>query len=233
MKIFGHRGAPAYEPENTLRSFAKALSLGVDMVEFDVYVLPSGEIIGIHDSWVDRTTNNFGHIYALDFDHLRTFDAGKGEKIPTLSEVIELIDRRVPLDIELKNTGSARAVADVVRTYIAQGWKPRDFMVSSFDHREIQLFKQLIPEIKTIALIYSVPIDYAALCEPLGARVIAPAVELIDEAFVRDAHSRNLEIYAYVSEPIHDEDVIRLYRLGVDGMFSDFPDKTRALLATM
>jgi glycerophosphoryl diester phosphodiesterase len=115
MKIIGHRGAFGYEPENTLRSIRRALELGVDMVEIDVFVLPSGEIILMHDDRVDRTTNGHGITLDLSFAILRQLDAGKGETIPTLQEVIELVDSRVPINIEIKNPGSAKPVAAVLK----------------------------------------------------------------------------------------------------------------------
>jgi len=101
LKI-GHRGAMGYEPENTLRSFKKALDLKVDMIELDVYVCKSDELIVIHDDKVDRTTNGQGYVVNKTFEELRTLDAGKNEKIPTLSEVLNLVNRKAKLNIELK-----------------------------------------------------------------------------------------------------------------------------------
>ena len=88
MKI-GHRGACGYEPENTLRSFNKALDLGVDMVEMDAHVCRSGEVVLIHDDTVDRTTDGHGHVADMMFTDLSRLDAGHGEKIPTLEQALE------------------------------------------------------------------------------------------------------------------------------------------------
>src|SRR6056297_2287931 len=104
LKI-GHRGAMGYEPENTLRSFKKAIELNVDMVELDVYVCSSGELVVIHDDKVDKTTNGKGYVSEKSFDELRKLDAGMGEKIPTLQEVLDLIDKRAKVNIELKGKG--------------------------------------------------------------------------------------------------------------------------------
>jgi glycerophosphoryl diester phosphodiesterase len=102
MKIIGHRGACGYAPENTLASFKKALLLHVDMVEFDVQSLPSGEVVLMHDLRINRTTNGRGYVQNQSFAALRRLDAGGHELVPTLQEVLDLIDRRVPVDIELK-----------------------------------------------------------------------------------------------------------------------------------
>lgn len=90
LKI-GHRGAMGYEPENTLRSFKKAIELNVDMIEFDVHVCKTGEIVVIHDDKLDRTTNGKGDVSKTSFKELRKLNAGKGEKIPLLQEVLNLL----------------------------------------------------------------------------------------------------------------------------------------------
>ncbi|HWB60056.1 MAG TPA: glycerophosphodiester phosphodiesterase family protein, partial [Chthoniobacteraceae bacterium] len=82
----GHRGAKGLEPENTLRSIRRALDLGVDGVEIDAWFV-DGEVIVIHDDTLERTTNGHGLVQEQTFDYLRSLDAGKGEKIPTLREV--------------------------------------------------------------------------------------------------------------------------------------------------
>ena len=91
LKI-GHRGAMGYEPENTLASFGRAVGLGVDMVEMDVHVCRTGEVVVIHDVSVDRTTDGKGDVSGKSFKDLRKLDAGNGQRIPTLEEVLDLVD---------------------------------------------------------------------------------------------------------------------------------------------
>src|SRR5579884_3789243 len=87
----GHRGARGHEPENTVRSVRRALELGADGIEIDVYFV-DGELIVIHDPTLDRTTNGRGRIVRKTFAQLRSLDAGKGERIPTLREIFETVD---------------------------------------------------------------------------------------------------------------------------------------------
>ena len=87
----GHRGAMGYEPENTLRSFRKALELQCNMVEMDVRFCRSGELVVIHDDRLERTTNGKGAVVEETWERLRTLDAGKNERIPLLQEAVELI----------------------------------------------------------------------------------------------------------------------------------------------
>ena len=113
MLCIGHRGAMGHEPENTLRSVNKALELGVDAVEIDVYNIEERAIV-FHDRTLGRTTNGTGNIADCSFAYLRSLDAGKGEQIPTLEEVIEAIDRQAVIDIELKGGHTAKLVARAI-----------------------------------------------------------------------------------------------------------------------
>ena len=154
MLKIGHRGAMGHEPENTLCSFQKALELGVDMIELDVYVLKTGELVVIHDDKVDRTTNGHGYVIDKSFKEIRSLDAGQGEKIPTLNEVFGLVDKKVPINVELKGEGTAIPVAKLIEQYINdKGWTEEHFLVSSFDHPELKKFKELKPNIRIGALI--------------------------------------------------------------------------------
>lgn len=229
MKIIGHRGACGHKPENTLASFKKALELGVDMIELDVYALPSGEVVVIHDDKVDRTTD--GHGYVLDFtlEDLRSLDAGNGEMIPLLTEVLDLINKQVPINIELKGVGTATKVANIINRYKRDlGWKNEHFFISSFNHIELQAFKNLIPEINIGALVGHIPVDYAAFAEDLGAFSANLNAEFTTTEYVTDAHARGLKVYVYT---VNDEsEVKRMQTLGVDGIFTNYPDKTRAYL---
>ncbi len=226
MQIIGHRGACGYEPENTLASFRKALELGVEMIEFDVYVLKTGELIVIHDNTVDRTTNGTGYVTDFNFDELRTLDAGNGEAIPLLSEVLDLVDKKAGINIELKGIGTAAGVAGLITQYKNEkGWSDDLFMISSFNHVELREFSEIMPSIRIGAVIEGIPVDYAAFAERVGAFSATLSAEFITQEYVQDAHNRGLKVFAYT---INDEpEVKRMQLLGVDGIFSDFPDKVR------
>ncbi len=139
--IIGHRGASGYEPENTLLSFKKAISLNADMIEMDIFKCKTGELVIIHDNTVDRTTNGKGYIRDLTFQELRILDAGKGEKIPTLTEVLDLVNNKIKINLELKGEETAGPVCELIRKYVEEkGWNYNDFYISSFNHRLLQEF---------------------------------------------------------------------------------------------
>lgn len=199
--------------------------MGADMIEFDVHALPSGEVILIHDHRVNRTTNGKGYVLEHDFGGLRALDAGQGELIPTLTEVLDFVDRRVPVNIELKGPDSAKSVAKIVAAHIRSGWQPADFMISSFDHSDLQEFKRLMPGIRVAALQDCIPLHYAAFAEELQAMAIGPSDEFVNKAYVDDAHKRGIQVYVWtVNDP---EEVARMYHMGVDGIFTDVPDIAR------
>jgi glycerophosphoryl diester phosphodiesterase len=226
MKIIGHRGAAGHEPENTLISFKKALDLGVDMIELDVHVLATGELIVMHDNKVDRTTDGTGYVRDYTFSELRKLDAGHGEKIPLLSEVLDLVDKKVPMNIELKGLGTAKSAAELIKEYKQEkGWTDDLFIVSSFNHIELAEFIQLMPSIHTGALSEGILIGYAAFAEELGSFSTNLSAEFVTPEFVDDAHKRNLEVFVYT---INDEsEIARMCALGVDGIFTNFPDEAR------
>lgn len=224
MLKIGHRGARGHEPENTLRSFKKALDLGVDMLELDVYVLKTGELVVIHDDRVDRTTNGQGYVVDKSLQELRSLDAGKGEKIPTLEEILSLVNKRVPINIELKGEGTAEPVAKLVDVYIKEkGWTNKHFLVSSFNHYELKKFKDLKPQINIGALICGIPIGYSEFAENLKAYSINLSLEFINQTLVDDAHQRGLKVFVYTVN--EKDDINKMKALGVDGLFSDYPDR--------
>jgi len=223
LKI-GHRGACGYEPENTLRSFQKALDLGVDMIELDVYALKSGELIVIHDDKVNRTTNGNGYVMDKTFEEMRSLDAGQGEKIPTLAEVLDLVDKKVQVNIELKGEGTAESVVEIINKYISEkSWSAIDFFVSSFNHVELKKFKDLNPEIRIGALIVGIPLDYAKFGEELKAYSVNLCQEFINQEFVDDAHRRGMKVFVWTVNDL--DDIERIKNLGADGIFINYPDR--------
>jgi glycerophosphoryl diester phosphodiesterase len=220
----GHRGARGHAPENTLLAIDTGIQLGAQMVEFDVQLHPSGELLVIHDLTLDRTTNGTGRLDERSFDYIRSLDAGKGQQVPTLQEVLDLIDERVAVNIELKTwDGTADAVAQALRRNFADGWTAEDFLVSSFHLPELEEFRQLAPEIPIGVLLCGVPLDWAAGAAELSAQALNISEEFVDQRLIADAQGRGLKVYAYtVNERSEME---RLRRLGVDGVFTDYPER--------
>ncbi|HKI69483.1 MAG TPA: glycerophosphodiester phosphodiesterase family protein [Verrucomicrobiae bacterium] len=225
---FGHRGARGHEPENTLRSVRRALELGANGIEVDVY-LADGRLIVIHDDTLSRTTNGSGCVAEKSFAYLRSLDAGKGERIPTLAEIFGSVNRRAVINVELKGPGTAESVVHLIERYIqAKNWRYEDFVVSSFDHSQIQTIKRLQPKIRTGALIKIVPPGLAKFAERLGAWSLHPGKRCVTPKLVADAHRRGLKVFVFtVNRP---SEIAAMAALGVDGVFTDYPDRVVAFL---
>ena len=225
---FGHRGARGHEPENTLRSVRRALALGANGIEVDVH-LADGRLMVIHDETLNRTTNGTGRVAKKTFAELRALDAGKGERIPTLEEVFDTVSRRAVVNVELKGPGTAAPVARLIEEYVrTRGWQWADFLVSSFDHAQIEAVKNLRPEIRTGALVEKTPRGLAAFAEKIGAWSLNPGQRCVTPELVADAHARGLKVFVYtVNRP---QEIAALAALGVDGVFTDFPERVADFL---
>jgi len=221
--VIAHRGARGHEPENTLAAFDKALTLRARWIELDVQ-WHAGQLWVFHDQRLERCTNGKGWLVDHKAEALRALDAGGGQKIPFLHEVLDRLDRRVAVNVELKTAdGTAAEVATALRGYLARGWKPAQFLVSSFHLPELREFKRRLPEIPLGVLMCGVPLGLAAAGTELGAQVLSLDRDFADAALIKDAHARGLRVYVYtVNEP---EDIARFRAAGLDGVFTDFPER--------
>src|SRR3989344_1240689 len=154
----GHRGAMGYEPENTLLSFKKAIEVGADMIELDVHICKSGEVVVIHDDTVDRTTNGTGKVKEKTLTELKSLEGVKNQRIPTLTEVLDFADKKIKFDIEIKGKKAAKPVCAIIDRYVEEkGWSYEDFIVSSFNHAELWKVKFINRDIKIGVLSEVVP----------------------------------------------------------------------------
>ena len=218
----GHRGAMGHAPENTLASFRKAVELKVDMVELDVYQV-DGQLVVLHDDRVDRTTDGEGYVWDHSFAELRQLDAGNGQCIPTLAEVVDSIPAPIRINIELKGRTATRKVAEFIQSRCQNADEKQRFLVSSFIHQELKKTRKLDKAIPLGALCCAEPLKLAKFAESLRAYSVNPSVEFVTDEFVNDAHRRGLKVYVYTVN--HPADIRRMHEMGVDGVFSNYPDR--------
>jgi glycerophosphoryl diester phosphodiesterase len=218
MIVTSHRGAGFLEPENTLRAIRRAIDLGADQVEIDVQLTRDGHLILMHDTTVDRTTNGKGNVADFTLAEIRQFDAGQGERVPTLEEVLTLTDGKITPQIELKGPGTTHSV---VKTLHALKCADR-VILTSFLHQQLLEARQIDPNIHTGALWGRLPNDVVAQAEYLGVRALHLWHQFITSQIVSDAHARGLLIRAWNANK--EEDIQRLIDLGVDAIGSDRPD---------
>ncbi|BDC81360.1 glycerophosphodiester phosphodiesterase [Aeromonas hydrophila] len=223
MQIIAHRGASGLAPENTLKAIRLALALGAGAIEIDVQ-LADGELWVFHDRRLERCTDGSGVLTAQSRAYLASLDAGEGEGIPTLWQVMEAIAGQAELHIELKGAQTADEVARLTRRAEAElGFAPTQWVVSSFHHPELARFAALRPDIRLGALTSTIPLTLAKFAAELGAWSLNCDVDFVDQSLVQDAHDRGLKVLVYtVDEPA---DQAMLAAIGVDGIFTNRPDR--------
>jgi glycerophosphoryl diester phosphodiesterase len=130
--IFAHRGASGYEPENTLRSFSRAITLGATWIELDVRV--ADHLVWVfHDSLLLRRAHVNRALAELSSSEIRTLDVGLGEKVPLLTEVLDLVRGKASINIEIKGIGAVPYLVKILQSALESGWKSDQFLISSFD----------------------------------------------------------------------------------------------------
>lgn len=240
MLKIGHRGAKAYAPENTIASFKKAVELGVDMVEFDVRITKDKYPVVFHDSRLRRLTNTFGRVSHLTLAEVKDLKVDETETIPTLAEVLEVIDSRVGINIELKVKGSAQIVVQTLRDYKID---LSTVMVSSNHPGEVKIVKSLEPEITTALIFRSGNainlwffMDFAAMMIlPLTKYYISWVFKHSQADYLNINHRflnkkkvdlfkrRGIKICAWtVNSP---KKIEYLKNLGIDGIITNYPDR--------
>lgn len=224
--VIGHRGAMGHETENTLASVQKALDLGVDMIEIDVYKISSGELVVFHDKTVDRLTNGPGNIEEYNISDLSRLILDGGHKIPMLQDVLKLIDNKVVLNIELKGANTADKVNHTIDFYTkSRGWLPENFIISSFNWDELRAMRKLNKNVAIAVLTEDDPLDAIEVGKELNAVAINPYFKNLDADVAKKIKEAGFKIYTWtVNEP---EDIVAMKNLGVDGIITNFPERIR------
>ncbi|MDO6471045.1 glycerophosphodiester phosphodiesterase family protein [Maribacter sp. 1_MG-2023] len=224
--VIGHRGAMGHETENTLPSIQKAMDLGVDMIEIDVFKIKSGEIVVFHDETLDRLTNAPGNIEDYYIFDLHKVIVNGGHKIPMLQDVLKLIDNKVALNIELKGAGTADRVNHIMNSYIEKrNWSPENFIISSFNWDELKEMREHNPNVAIAVLTEENPLDAIPVAKELNAVAINPYFKNLDLENANEIRDAGFKIYTWtVNEPA---DIEAMKRIAVDGIITNFPERIK------
>lgn len=216
MMIMGHRGAAALEPENTLLSIGRAMEIGVDAVEIDVRLSKDKSVVVIHDATLDRTTNGTGPVGSYELNEIKGFDAGKGETVPTLQEVFDLIGNKVMLVVELKEEGTENFVVELIEKNNLE----ENVYVISFWHELVRAAKSLNSRIKTGILLVGCPVD-PCVATHASADALVMRYNFVNRHFVEIAHEKGLKVFVW---NIDEEYLLPAYAdMGVDGIGTNDP----------
>jgi glycerophosphoryl diester phosphodiesterase len=215
--IIGHRGAAGLVPENTLPSFAAAVEHGVQAVELDVH-LAEGELVVIHDPTLERTTSGTGQVADTPLAELRALDAGQGARIPTLTEIFDLLPASVGINIELKGAGTGPAVAHWLGIP-----SERDVLISSFDHEALRSFRALRKDYPVAPLFSRWRPDALKIAQAFEGGYINLSRKLATARRLEAIGAAGLRALIYtVNDPAEAR---ALVRAGAWGLFTDFPDR--------
>ncbi len=239
MLKIGHRGACGYEPENTLRSFQCAIDLGVDVVECDVHLSKDERLVVIHDFRVDETTNGSGRVAEMTYDEIVELDAGQGEIVPTLDEVLDLVRGKTKLNIEVKGPNT---IEPVIRL-IEEKKMVKYIVLSLGSIGAIKQARKINPEIQIAYLYWKAKTHNGQGIKHAVGRIFLPLTKLIllsrirkseikivslskylaTNSMIKALHRDSVEVYVWnVNEPA---EIKKMEDLGVDGIISNYPDR--------
>ncbi|MGB3798945.1 MAG: glycerophosphodiester phosphodiesterase family protein [Lewinella sp.] len=228
--IIAHRGASGYALENSLAAFRSAVELRADMIELDVFTLKDGQVVCFHDGDLQRLTGTEGKIADYTLAELNQLTLTDGSRIPLLSTAMQVMDKQLRLNIELKGPGTAEPTYRIIQQYIRDhGWKIEDFHISSFRHDELTKMRALDSRIEIGILPHGSPVAAMEVGNELGAASINAHLGSLNPETVAQMHGAGFKIYAWtVNSPA---DIRRLLDLGIDGYITNYPDRVARIAA--
>lgn len=230
MKVWGHRGASAYAPENTMEAFELAIQQGADGIETDVHLTKDGQLVIMHDEKLDRTTNYEGYIKDYDYETLKMVNANNHMSdyafchIPTLEELLQLVKKTgIFLNIEIKTDvilyeGIEKKVYDLVCLYGLE----KQVIFSSFNHYSLMKLREIDPKV-SIGLLYMEalyqPWQYAQGLKADALHPYYPCVGLDD--YISNVHKNHLKVHPWT---VNDPKVMKYLKdEGVDAIITNDP----------
>ena len=228
--VIAHRGASAYRPQNTLPAFELAVAQHADMIETDLHRTADGAVVITHDEEL-AGLGGAGEIADASLADIRGLDAGAGERVPTLDEILDGFGGRIPFNLELKRAvhrdyaGLETQALDAVRS---RGLLGRTLWSSFYDSVLARLREQEPAARLGLLVSARYPDRIFERARAIGAEAINPEVSIVDAALVAEAHAEGLAVYVFT---VDDEVAMRsLLDLGVDGIFTNRPDRMRSLV---
>lgn len=242
--VVAHRGSSGVAPENTMAAFRKAVDEGADMIELDVRMTHDFHLVVHHDQDVRRTTNGSGCIWEKTLQELRMLDAGswfsprfRGEQIPTLRQVLEMLPSHMTVNIEAKTDGDPRKhihfEESCILIIMEKKFEDRA-LVSSFDHTFLKKMNHFFPGIKTGALyvpIRDIRKTPSSIARRIGTSAFACSVSQLRKRFVEDAHMHDLMVACYTVNTKKDLETVT--QRGVDAVITDFPKRVISALSAV
>jgi len=236
--IIAHRGASQQAPENTLPAIEKALQEGVDMLALEVQKTKDDQAILLADVSLDRTTNGAGRAARMTLDEIRALDAGSwfnaafaGAKVPTLAEAVAAVAGKARLMLALPETRAGTPWAQRVAQELQARTQAAEDVLVFTDSESLKSFREIAPAF-TYALALGEKVDgwlYLEKAGRMGLKAVRPYRAQIDSVLVRQAHAKNIQVFAYFAN--EEDDLREMLELRVDGIVTGRPERLRKLLS--
>ncbi len=221
-KVVAHRGASGYAPENTLLAFQKAIDLGCDKIELDVRLTKDKEVVVIHDPTVDRTTiKGRGKVSEMTLKEIKKLECEENQEIPTLQEVIDLCKDKIDMYVELKETGLAKPVHNLlIKNDIVS-----DVVIISFKSRYLQEMSMIDRKVNLGLLfegyIISKMVVLWTIGRLIGINYVCPNYPIVNKKIVDMAHNMGMKVYVFDVKT--KKEGKKLIKMGVDEIVTDYP----------
>ncbi len=222
--IIAHRGASAYYPENTIKSFTRAVEMGVDMIELDVRVTKDDAIVVIHDDKVDRLTKGSGEVEDFTLDELRRLKIYGEEKVPTLLEVADLFSDKVTMNIELK---VPEAMPPVYKLIKDRGLRER-VIIQSFHAGVVKEVERLDSTMKTGILTWYFRDSHLRMARKYSIDYINPHYRFLSKKSVGEIKAAGFKVLTWTVNT--EKAISKVYDIGVDGIISNKPDLVKQVI---
>ena len=230
--VIAHRGASGYLPENTAPAYELAIEQQADMIEVDLHRTADGAVVVTHDEELSGLGGE-GEIVDATFETIRTLDAGQGARVPSLDELLDGFAARIPFNLELKRprSGTYSGLEEIAWSAVVERKIQNKTLFSSFADPVLAELRRQSDDAR-IALLISrrFPDEWPARARALAAEAVNPEVALVDGDLVARAHDEGLAVYVFTVD--RRDEMERLLDLGVDGLFTNVPDRMRDLLRT-
>jgi glycerophosphoryl diester phosphodiesterase len=222
VHVTAHRGYRDLFPQNTVAAAVGASRLGADRLEIDLEATSDGEIVVFHDARLDDLTDESGAVAETPAETVRGAEVlDSGERIPTLSEVLDATDPTVTVNLEFKDPGPLDWEEFADRALRIAHQYPGAFYVSSFDPNALRAVRDVDPSVDVAPVFAGNPERHVALARDLGAAAVNPHYELVDEAFVETAHAEGREVNVWTIDTW--QEATAPIEAGVDGLIADYP----------
>ncbi|MDO5135582.1 MAG: glycerophosphodiester phosphodiesterase [Eubacteriales bacterium] len=237
-KIWAHRGASGYMPENTMEAFELAIRQNADGIELDVQMSKDGELMILHDETVDRVTDQKGFLKDFTKEQLKSMRVAPDRdgagicRIPTLFEVLDLMrGTDMTVNIELKNSIFLyQNLEERVFALVKELGMEERVIYSTFNHYSVRKMREMEPEARIGLLLCDGIVDAPAYARRLGADAIHPSVyHLWYPGFVEQVRQEGLELHVWTANT--SQEFALLKGAGTDAVITNYPDQARAFWA--